>query len=45
MISNHEPAQEHPGLANKQDVKDSVIAYKIAANLANLAKTRHELHN
>jgi phosphomethylpyrimidine synthase len=30
--------KEHLGLPNKQDVKDGLIAYKIAAHAANLAK-------
>ena len=30
--------KEHLGLPNRQDVKDGVIAYKIAANAADLAK-------
>ena len=30
--------KEHPGLPNKKDVKDGVIAYKIAAHAADLAK-------
>jgi phosphomethylpyrimidine synthase len=30
--------KEHLGLPNKQDVKDGVIAYKIAAHAADLAK-------
>jgi phosphomethylpyrimidine synthase len=30
--------KEHLGLPNKQDVKDGVIAYKIAAHVADLAK-------
>ncbi|MGH8673251.1 MAG: phosphomethylpyrimidine synthase ThiC, partial [Burkholderiales bacterium] len=30
--------KEHPGLPNLQDVKDGVIAYKIAAHAADLAK-------
>lgn len=30
--------KEHLGLPNRQDVKDGVIAYKIAAHAANLAK-------
>src|SRR6184192_824477 len=31
--------KEHPGLPNKKDVKDGVIAYKIAAHAADLAKS------
>ncbi len=30
--------KEHLGLPNKKDVKDGVIAYKIAAHAADLAK-------
>src|SRR6266700_2526339 len=30
--------KEHPGLPDKEDVKDGVIAYKIAAHAADLAK-------
>jgi phosphomethylpyrimidine synthase len=30
--------KEHLGLPNRQDVKDGVIAYKIAAHAADLAK-------
>jgi phosphomethylpyrimidine synthase len=33
--------KEHLGLPNKQDVKDGVIAYKIAAHAADLAKGHH----
>jgi thiamine biosynthesis protein ThiC len=32
------PPKEHLGLPNKKDVKDGVIAYKIAAHAADLAK-------
>jgi len=34
--------KEHLGLPNKQDVKDGVIAYKIAAHAADVAKGRLE---
>jgi phosphomethylpyrimidine synthase len=40
-LSNRAPAappKEHLGLPNKKDVKDGVIAYKIAAHAADLAK-------
>jgi phosphomethylpyrimidine synthase len=33
--------KEHLGLPNKQDVKDGVIAYKIAAHAADVAKGHH----
>jgi phosphomethylpyrimidine synthase len=33
--------KEHLGLPNKKDVKDGVIAYKIAAHAADLAKGHH----
>jgi phosphomethylpyrimidine synthase len=34
--------KEHLGLPNKQDVKDGVIAYKIAAHAADVAKGHHQ---
>ena len=36
--------KEHLGLPNKQDVKDGVIAYKIAAHAADIAKGHPSAH-
>jgi phosphomethylpyrimidine synthase len=36
--------KEHLGLPNKQDVKDGIIAYKIAAHAADLAKGHPSAH-
>jgi phosphomethylpyrimidine synthase len=37
--------KEHLGLPNKKDVKDGVIAYKIAAHAADLAKGHPQAHH